>query len=94
MTDYIRKVLIDRGYPESAADQAAEKLSTLTGELKVAVFSWLETEAEPEIASNGYTTKSLMEKFPGMTYPAALLTIDWLEREPDIAKQIIEKGIR
>lgn len=92
--EYIKKILIERGYPENAAIQVAQKLTALSGNLIDAASAWLETEDEPEVASNGYSTKSLMERFPGMTYPAALLTIDWLEREPDKAKQIIEKGIR
>ncbi len=90
----IKKVLIDRGYPENTAIQVAQKLTTLSGNLIDAASAWLETEVELEVASNGYSTKSLMKRFPGMTYPAALLTIDWLEREPEKAKSVIEKGIR
>lgn len=90
----IKTILIERGYPESAAISVAQKLATLKGKLKEAASEWLSTGEEAEVASNGYSTKSLMEKYPGMTYPAALLTIDWFEREPDKAKPIIEKGIR
>ncbi len=88
------KVLIDRGYPEKAALQVAEKFASLSGQFKNAAQEWLATGKETDVASNGYSTKSLMEEFPGMTYPAALLTIDWLERDPVKAKQTIKKGIR
>ncbi len=90
----IKKILIARGYPEGAASQVAPKLAKLSGNLKEAASAWLETGAEPEVSSNGYSTKSLMKRFSGMTYPAALLTIDWLEREPEKAKKAIEAGIR
>lgn len=90
----IVNILIDRGYPENAAGIVADKLSNLSGQLKEAAQSWLKTSKEPVVTSNGYSTKTLMERHPGMTYPAALLTVDWLEREPEKAKTIIEKGIR
>ena len=36
---------------------------------------------------------SLRNKF-GMTYPAALLTMDWLIKEPEKAIESINRGIR
>lgn len=90
----ITKILIGRGYPEKAAILVAQKLSDLTGSLKEVASVWLNTAEELEISSHGHSTTSLMKRHPGMTYPAALLTIDWLEREPKKAKSIIEKGIR
>lgn len=90
----IVNILVDRGYPENAAGIVAGKLSNLSGQLKEAVQTWFKTGNEPVVDSHGYSTKTLMERHPGMTYPAALLTIDWLEREPEKAKSIIEQGIR
>lgn len=87
-------ILIERSYPENAAITVAQKLTTLKGKFKGAASEWLSTGHEAEVAANGYSTKSLMERFPGMTYPAALLTIDWLNRDPEKAKHTIEKGIR
>lgn len=90
----IENILIERGYPENAATVVSRKLSNLSGQLRDAASSWLDSGSEPVVSSHGYSTKSLMERFPGMKYPAALLTIDWLERDPEKAKSIIEKGIR
>ena len=90
----ITTTLIGNGYSEVEAKIVAEKLSNLTGLFKDAAAAWLSTTEETEISSHGYSTKSLMKRHPRMTYPAALLTIDWLEREPEKAKPIIEKGIR
>lgn len=90
----IKKILIERGYPENAATVVSQKLSNLSGQLREAASSWLDSGSEPVVSSHGYSTKSLMERFAGMKYPAALLTIDWLERDPDKAKITIEKGIK
>lgn len=90
----IKNILIERGYPENAATGVSQKLSNLSGQLREAASSWLDSGREPVVSSHGYSTKSLMERFPEMKYPAALLTIDWLERDPEKAKSIIEKGIR
>ena len=90
----IKAKLIERGYPKNAAQIVAQKLSTLTDTLKEAANKWLDTAEMPEIAFHGYSTMSLMEHNPEMTYPAALLTLDWLRREPEKARRIIEKGIR
>lgn len=90
----IKKILIERGYPERIAATTAVNLSKLTGRLAEALKDWVDKNNNPEVESNGYSTTSLMERFKGMAYPAALLTIDWLERDPVTAKQAIEKGIR
>lgn len=90
----INNILINRGYPENAAIMVSQKLSQLSGQLREAVSSWLDSGSEPVVSSHGYSTKSLMERFPGMKYPAALLTIGWLERDPEKAKIAIEKGIK
>lgn len=90
----IENILIKRGYPENAATVMSQKLSQLSGQIREAASSWLDSGREPVVSSHGYSTKSLMERFKGMKYPAALLTIDWLERDPEKAKIAIEKGIR
>ena len=88
------KTLIKRGYPNNAAKQTAVNLEKMAPELKKALRIWVEENTMPVRRVNGYTTDSLMSRFKGMSYPAALLTLDWLRREPEKARQIIEKGIR
>lgn len=90
----IKKILIERGYPEKAAETTASNIAKLSGEMKEAIQTWLHTNKETDMGSNGYTISSLMNRFKGMTYPAALLTIDWLKREPETAKKAIERGLR
>lgn len=90
----IEEILIERGYPESAAIATSTNLSKLSGRFRIAIDKWLSEGVESKIESQGYSSKGLMAKFKGMTYPAAVLTLDWLEREPEKAKRTIEQGIR
>ena len=55
--------------------------------------SWIETERCTDFVIEGFSLLSIMKKYD-MSYPAALLTIDWLIKEPQIAKNALEKGIK
>lgn len=94
MMKSIKEILIERGYPEAAAIATSNNLSKLTGRFQEALHKWLSDGLESDIESHGYSSNGLMSRFKGMTYPAALLTLDWLEREPEKAKKTIEQGIR
>lgn len=90
----IKNILIERGYPEKPATLVAEKLAHISPSLKPSLDAWLKDGKETDESAEGFSTSSLMQKQKGMTYPAALLSIDWLLREPQKAKTIIEKGIK
>lgn len=90
----IIKTLIERGYPENAAKHTANNLMKMAPELQEALQDWIDTGKMPVMKANDYSTDVLMTRFQGMTYPAALLTIDWLIRDPQKAAAAIEKGIR
>lgn len=49
--------------------------------------------AEPDLCIENYTCKGLMQEF-GLSLTGALLTLDWLLREPEEAKQAIKDGIK
>lgn len=89
-----RDKLINRGYPIHAAEVTTSKLNSLTGVYAQARDKWLEDSHETDMESHGYTISGLMQRFKGMTYPAALLSIEWIDREPEKAIFFIEKGIR
>ena len=92
--DNLKDILIERGYPEKAAIVTAQNLLKLTGRFASALQNWVDTKDTPKVESHGYTSDGLLKRFKGMTYPAALLTLDWLDREPEKAKSAIERGIR
>lgn len=94
MMKSIKEILIERGYPESAAIATSSNLSRLTGRFQTAIERWLADETETDLDSHGYSSKELMARFKGMTYPATVLTLDWLERDPEKVIRTIEQGIR
>ena len=46
-----------------------------------------------DYASGEYSIKKLMEE-RGMTYPATLLTMDWLVKESEAAMGSLNRGVR
>lgn len=80
------------GYNPKTADIVANELMKVSPKLLSCVNEWLSGD-EVDHECNGYSIKSLMDSRQ-MTYPAALLTIDWLIKEPEKAKKSLEKGNR
>lgn len=90
----IKETLIERGYPERAAEITSSKLDNLTGKFKEALDAWIENGSEHQLEVKDFSISGLMSRFKGMTYPAALLTLEWLNRDYAQAKVAIERGIR
>lgn len=91
-TEYIQNKLKAQGYPEKASSIVAIELTKVDDTLKTLVEKWLKGN-EDDYESQGYSIKTLM-KSRNMTYPAALLTIDWLIKEPVAALKSLSKGNR
>ena len=85
--------LVSAGYPEAAAKVTAQELSQIDSSLNKALCSWLENGDETDMTIEGFTLSELKAKHK-MTYPAALLTMDWLIKEPKVATIAIQKGIK
>lgn len=90
----IKEILLSRGCPAKQVDTIVQKIGKLSSQLMPAMNEWLEHESMPVVDVDGYTTASLMEKFKGMQYPAAILLLDWLLKDPETANQAINKGIK
>ena len=94
MEKLIYKTLLDRGYDEKLARMVLPDLLDLSEPLKRLLKAWLENEKQQsDYAVAGFSV-SEMQKERGMNYPAALLTIDWLIKEPENAKRSLTKGTR
>lgn len=93
MKEEIVKILMERGYPEKQAVSVASDLLNVDERLKNGLQHWLAENKEEDYEAEGFKLSELKQKFD-MTYPAALLTIDWLIKEPDMAIKAINKGIR
>lgn len=86
----IISILLDRGeYNNAQAKKVAEELSKIDKSLKPALEKWLSTEETEIKEAEGISTELLASRL-GMIYPAALLTIDWLIKEPAIALPAIK----
>ncbi|WP_455629607.1 hypothetical protein [Parabacteroides sp.] len=89
----IKEILIERGYPEKQATTVAIDLLDIDKQLQGLLHDWLENEKETDCQVAGFKLSELKHKFD-MTYPAALLTMDWLIKEPELAAKSINQGIK
>ena len=90
---YIYDKLTGKGFDDNSASILSENLIQLDSSLQPMLSAWLESGEEKDFEAEGYSIKKLMSEF-GMQYQAALLTIDWLIKEPKIAQEALKKGIR
>lgn len=89
----IKNILISRGYTEKQALVVASELLQMDDSLQEGFRCWLASEEETDYTVEGFKLSELKYKFD-MTYPAALLTIDWLIKEPERAIKSINRGIK
>lgn len=89
----IKEVLLKRGYTDKQVNAVIDDLMALDENLKDGFSLWVEFEKETDYTIKGITLSELKNKF-GMTYPAALLTMDWIIKEPEKAIESINRGIR
>lgn len=85
--------LISVGYPEKAAKAISMELSQIDSSLNIALASWVDNEVETDMTIEGFTLSELQAKYK-MSYPSALLTMDWLIKEPKLATMALTKGIK
>ena len=85
--------LSERGYSGVAGKLMSDKLSSVNQMFSEGIRKWLDTGNETEYEISGIKLSDLKIKF-NLTYPAAILSMDWLLREPENAKQSFLKGIR
>lgn len=90
----IINILEQRGYDSRSAKLVAGELLHLSNPLNKLFEEWVEMEScKKDFSSNGYSLFSLMKK-RDMTYPAALLTMDWLIKDPSSALNSLKRGIK
>lgn len=92
-TTVLIKYLESYGIDKANSHEMAQKIESANKKIYNAVVDYLEKGIEPTISVEGYSCKLLVEQL-GMSVVAALLTLDWLMREPIEAKQAIKDGIK
>ena len=79
---------------DEMAEKLEKKLSDIDSSLEHILTDWLiNGNEDSDEEFEGYSINSLKDKF-GFKFSGALLTLDWLIKEPQIAKEAIKKGIK
>lgn len=86
-------MLTEHGYKPRNAALVADDLMRLSSPLDVALRRWLDIEEMSDFSAEGYSVFQFMQQW-GMKYPAALLTMDWILKEPETAIRELKKGIK
>ena len=90
----IQEILMQRGYSLRNANLVANELKELTSQLTIYRDRWLENGAyNADYAVGEYSISRLCNE-RRMNYPAALLTSDWLIKEPEAALRSLNRGIK
>ena len=87
----VRNILIEEyGYSDKGADRAVEKLGRLEEPVASAFVAWWEdrTISGPEVS--GYSIERLINK-KGMSPPAAILAMNWLHTDHDLALETLDR---
>lgn len=91
-TEIIKK-LREEGYPDFMLEKTADKIEVFNPDIATKFSEFCIQGTHPEIEIEGYNYKNLVEKF-GMKSISAFITLDWLIREPEKAKEALSKGIK
>lgn len=89
----IEKILIRKGFSEKESSLIAENLAQMDISLLPLLEKWLIKDMEEDYKIGDLSINLLKSKF-NLEYQAALLTMDWIIKEPEIAIEAINKGIK
>ena len=84
------KLIHDLSYSAASASITAEDHSKIQFiDLKNALKNWIQTNTQTLITTGDYSTESLMDNYH-MTYPAALIFLNWLRVDPTAAISVLK----
>jgi hypothetical protein len=87
----VQRLVTEFGYAEKGANLVANKLAASKPFVREAFLNYWEHGVIPDLEVEGFTCAILMN-LHGMNVIAAILTLDWLAREPEKAKTSLKKG--
>lgn len=95
MEENMREIIIKRlGCTPERAESIEKNLKELSEPLRPLLDAWLEQGIEDDDTMySGYSLNSLMRDYD-MKFTGALLTLDWLVKEPKEAAKALKSGIR
>lgn len=94
MKDRIIDILISElGYSDHVANLTADDLVKVKPQLQPALQKWLDSREITNVEILGFSIDQLTKQ-RGYTFPSALISMDWLLTEPDIAQKELSNEIR
>lgn len=89
----IKKILAEEQYPEFMLEKTTDKIEAFSSVVQKAFEEWCNNKQQPNIAVEGFAFTDLVTQW-GMKPIGAFITLDWLLREPENAKNALRKGIK
>lgn len=84
---------MNNGYNDKQSQVLSKQLVGLNQNLMECLEDWIKTGKKSDIESQGFSLSGLIDKYR-LKYPAALLTLDWIIKEPEKAIPTINKGVK
>ena len=89
----IKKIIKKNHCSEADAKEIADSLKTLDMKLKPIFDAWINDKPYNNICISGYSIESLIKDYD-MEFTGAILTMDWICKEPDMAISALRHGIK
>ena len=89
----IKEELLKEGYPDFMLENTIDKIVRLDPNISQTFVEWLDKGTEPRIEVEGFSY-TLLKQMYGMKPIGIFITLDWLLREPEKAKESLAHGIK
>ncbi|MCL2063218.1 MAG: hypothetical protein FWG98_02460 [Candidatus Cloacimonetes bacterium] len=94
MKEKIMEILIkELNYSDFVAEQTATDLASIDNQLKPILQKWLNNREITNFEVLGFSIDELMSQ-RNFTFPSALIAMDWLLTEPEIAMNELSQKYR
>lgn len=89
----IEKIIRKNHCSKADAKEVAEGVKALDAKLKPIFDAWINDKPYTDITVFGYSIESLMKDYD-MEFTGALLTMDWLCKDTEMAVNALKHGIK
>ena len=88
----LKRILVSElNYTKAETKAVISEVAELEPQIQGALVQWMETRKLPDLEIQGFTVDFLMQ-ISDCTPISALLTLDWLLKEPKVALAAIKEG--
>lgn len=91
--EVIKEILHREGYPEFMIEPTIDKVEKFAEVVAKSFNEWCANNTKPNLEVEGFSFNDLVTKW-GMKPIGAFITLDWLLRDPEKAKNSLRRGIR